>query len=206
MATIYDLLGSHIGCHIQVSYRRRRCLDPECLGPRPTSRRPTRKNHRIIIETTFETCTSRRKREIQFKTFKTLVYLFHYSLLRLALKEGKKKLLFRDNFYKMNANNFFRDRKWYEGFFSERCVPSQASRWCRLHNEFPELVAATQPDAGPFTITEIGCGTEPISLKSCEQSFIFLKVLGILYFLCSLPTGIRIYVCSLTTIHHMQSS
>jgi len=39
----------------------------------------------------------------------------------------------------MNANNFFRDRKW-------------------LHNEFPELVAATQPDAGPFTITEIGCG------------------------------------------------
>ncbi|KAF8806849.1 methyltransferase [Phlegmacium glaucopus] len=44
-----------------------------------------------------------------------------------------------DNFYKMNANNFFRNRKW-------------------LHNEFPELVAATQPEAGPFTIIEIGCG------------------------------------------------
>ena len=40
----------------------------------------------------------------------------------------------------------------------------------RLHNEFPELVAATQPDAGPFTITEIGCGTWPILLVN--KSFI----------------------------------
>jgi len=32
-----------------------------------------------------------------------------------------------DNFYKMNASNFFRNRKW-------------------LHNEFPELVDATQPE------------------------------------------------------------
>ncbi|PPR02275.1 hypothetical protein CVT26_011694 [Gymnopilus dilepis] len=45
----------------------------------------------------------------------------------------------RDNFYKMNANNFFRNRKW-------------------LHNEFPELVSATKADAGPLTIAEIGCG------------------------------------------------
>ncbi|PPQ65168.1 hypothetical protein CVT24_011031 [Panaeolus cyanescens] len=44
-----------------------------------------------------------------------------------------------DNFYKMNAGNFFRNRKW-------------------LHNEFRELVAATKPDAGPITIAEIGCG------------------------------------------------
>ncbi|KAI5122500.1 hypothetical protein M0805_001408 [Coniferiporia weirii] len=44
-----------------------------------------------------------------------------------------------DNFYKMNADNFFRNRKW-------------------LHTEFPELVAATQPDAGPVTIAELGCG------------------------------------------------
>ncbi|KJA23508.1 hypothetical protein HYPSUDRAFT_66195 [Hypholoma sublateritium FD-334 SS-4] len=44
-----------------------------------------------------------------------------------------------DNFYKTNAANFFRDRKW-------------------LHNEFPELVAATQPDAGQKTIVEVGCG------------------------------------------------
>ncbi|KAF9038573.1 S-adenosyl-L-methionine-dependent methyltransferase [Panaeolus papilionaceus] len=44
-----------------------------------------------------------------------------------------------DNFYKMNAGNFFRNRKW-------------------LHNEFRELVAATKPDAGPVTIAEIGCG------------------------------------------------
>ena len=57
----------------------------------------------------------------------------------------------------------------------ERCVPSQASRWfTRLHNEFPELVAATQPDAGPFTITEIGCGTQPIFLFAYEQIFYLL--------------------------------
>ena len=67
-------LGLLKGYHIQISDRRRRCLEPECLGPRPTSSRPTRKNHRIIIETTFETCTSGPKRDIQFKTCKTLVY------------------------------------------------------------------------------------------------------------------------------------
>ncbi|PAV20032.1 methyltransferase [Pyrrhoderma noxium] len=44
-----------------------------------------------------------------------------------------------DNFYKMNADNFFRNRKW-------------------LHTEFPELVAATQPNAGPITVAELGCG------------------------------------------------
>ncbi|EJD07467.1 methyltransferase [Fomitiporia mediterranea MF3/22] len=44
-----------------------------------------------------------------------------------------------DNFYKMNADNFFRNRKW-------------------LHTEFPELVAATHPDAGPITVAELGCG------------------------------------------------
>ncbi|KAF8517938.1 methyltransferase [Hysterangium stoloniferum] len=44
-----------------------------------------------------------------------------------------------DIFYKHNENNFFRDRKW-------------------LHLEFPELVAATQAQAGPVTILEVGCG------------------------------------------------
>ncbi|KAF9473414.1 methyltransferase [Pholiota conissans] len=44
-----------------------------------------------------------------------------------------------DNFYKANAANFFRNRKW-------------------LHNEFPELVAATRSGAGPTTILEVGCG------------------------------------------------
>ncbi|KAJ2936944.1 hypothetical protein H1R20_g133, partial [Candolleomyces eurysporus] len=44
-----------------------------------------------------------------------------------------------DNFYKMNAANFFRNRKW-------------------LHNEFPELVAGTKPGAGSFVVAEIGCG------------------------------------------------
>ncbi|EIW75247.1 methyltransferase [Coniophora puteana RWD-64-598 SS2] len=45
----------------------------------------------------------------------------------------------RDNFYKTNADNFFRDRNW-------------------LSLEFPELLAATAPDAGPQTVCEIGCG------------------------------------------------
>ncbi|GJE93230.1 S-adenosyl-L-methionine-dependent methyltransferase [Phanerochaete sordida] len=44
-----------------------------------------------------------------------------------------------DNFYKANAGNFFRNRKW-------------------LQLEFPELVRAVEPDAGPLTIAEIGCG------------------------------------------------
>ncbi|KAF9494909.1 methyltransferase [Pleurotus eryngii] len=44
-----------------------------------------------------------------------------------------------DNFYKANAGNFFRNRKW-------------------LSNEFLELIEATKPGAGPTTIVEIGCG------------------------------------------------
>ncbi|KAJ7780244.1 methyltransferase [Mycena maculata] len=44
-----------------------------------------------------------------------------------------------DNFYRMNSSNFFRDRKW-------------------LHNEFRELISAAEPDAGPMTIVEVGCG------------------------------------------------
>ena len=104
---------------LQVSNGRRRCMEPECLGSCPTSRRSTRKNHRIIIETTFETCTSGRKRKIQFKTCKTLVLfisLFYlYCDSQLKTKFLKKTPLFRDNFYKMNASNFFRDRKWYDG-------------------------------------------------------------------------------------------
>ncbi|KAF4569537.1 hypothetical protein EYR40_008514 [Pleurotus pulmonarius] len=44
-----------------------------------------------------------------------------------------------DNFYKANAGNFFRNRKW-------------------LSNEFPELIEATKPGAGLTTIVEIGCG------------------------------------------------
>jgi len=28
----------------------------------------------------------------------------------------------------------------------------------RLHNEFPELVAATKAEAGPILIAEVGCG------------------------------------------------
>ncbi|TFK21788.1 methyltransferase, partial [Coprinopsis marcescibilis] len=44
-----------------------------------------------------------------------------------------------DNFYKHNAENFFKNRKW-------------------LHNEFPELVAAMRQGAGPSIIAEIGCG------------------------------------------------
>ncbi|KAF4610696.1 hypothetical protein D9613_007109 [Agrocybe pediades] len=54
-------------------------------------------------------------------------------------KVNEKPAKHWDNFYKMNASNFFRNRKW-------------------LHNEFPELVAATKADAGPVLITEVGCG------------------------------------------------
>jgi hypothetical protein len=38
------------------------------------------------------------------------------------------------------------------------CVPIHALDASRLHNEFPELVAATQSGAGPTTIVEVGCG------------------------------------------------
>ena len=55
----------------------------------------------------------------------------------------------------------------------------KANRWFRLHNEFPELVAATQPDAGPFTIAEIGCG------KQLLFFFFFL----VNKFFISLPKG-----------------
>ncbi|KAF5318377.1 hypothetical protein D9611_013900 [Ephemerocybe angulata] len=44
-----------------------------------------------------------------------------------------------DNFYKMNASNFFKNRRW-------------------LNNEFPELIAGTKAGAGPFVVAEIGCG------------------------------------------------
>jgi tRNAThr (cytosine32-N3)-methyltransferase len=42
-------------------------------------------------------------------------------------------------FYKNNRDNFFKDRKW-------------------LRVEFPELYTATQADAGPVNILEVGCG------------------------------------------------
>ncbi|KAG6819069.1 hypothetical protein H0H93_015763 [Arthromyces matolae] len=54
-------------------------------------------------------------------------------------KYNEKPARHWDNFYKMNASNFFRNRKW-------------------LHNEFPELVNATLPEAGPKVIAELGCG------------------------------------------------
>ncbi|KAF8835980.1 methyltransferase [Paxillus ammoniavirescens] len=54
-------------------------------------------------------------------------------------KYNSKPAKYWDNFYKTNADNFFRDRKW-------------------LHLEFPELLAAAEPEAGEITICEIGCG------------------------------------------------
>lgn len=54
-------------------------------------------------------------------------------------KYNSKPAKYWDNFYKTNADNFFRDRKW-------------------LHLEFPDLLAAAQSDAGDITICEIGCG------------------------------------------------
>ncbi|EMD39099.1 hypothetical protein CERSUDRAFT_112791 [Gelatoporia subvermispora B] len=55
------------------------------------------------------------------------------------LKYNEKPAKNWDNFYKANADNFFRNRKW-------------------LHLEFPELVKATEFEAGPMTVAEIGCG------------------------------------------------
>ncbi|KAF5373355.1 hypothetical protein D9615_007360 [Tricholomella constricta] len=64
----------------------------------------------------------------------------HWFDLRLGyFKPDLTQIYRRDNFYKMNSSNFFRNRKW-------------------LHNEFPELVESTQPEAGPVTVVEIGCG------------------------------------------------
>ncbi|KAI6130187.1 S-adenosyl-L-methionine-dependent methyltransferase [Pisolithus croceorrhizus] len=54
-------------------------------------------------------------------------------------KYNAKPAKYWDNFYKANADNFFRDRKW-------------------LHLEFPDLLTAAQPNAGDVTICEIGCG------------------------------------------------
>ncbi|XP_006461752.1 hypothetical protein AGABI2DRAFT_205628 [Agaricus bisporus var. bisporus H97] len=54
-------------------------------------------------------------------------------------KYNEKPARHWDNFYKANADNFFRNRKW-------------------LHNEFYELIAATECDAGPMVIAEVGCG------------------------------------------------
>ncbi|GAA5996596.1 hypothetical protein JCM5350_006756 [Sporobolomyces pararoseus] len=44
-----------------------------------------------------------------------------------------------DTFYAHNKDNFFKERAW-------------------LQNEFPELEAVLQPDAGPKRVVEIGCG------------------------------------------------
>ncbi|KAJ3859478.1 S-adenosyl-L-methionine-dependent methyltransferase [Lentinula novae-zelandiae] len=55
------------------------------------------------------------------------------------LKLNSKPAKYWDNFYKNNEANFFKNRKW-------------------LHNEFPDLVAAEEPDAGSVKIAEFGCG------------------------------------------------
>ncbi|KAF7309563.1 Methyltransferase-like protein [Mycena indigotica] len=54
-------------------------------------------------------------------------------------KLGDRPARHWDNFYRNNSNNFFKDRKW-------------------LHNEFSELVSATESNAGPVSIVEVGCG------------------------------------------------
>ncbi|PPQ86107.1 hypothetical protein CVT25_003674 [Psilocybe cyanescens] len=68
------------------------------------------------------------------------------------IKFNKKPAKHWDNFYKMNADNFFRNRKW-------------------LHNEFPELVDATKADGGAVSITEVGCaGNSVFPLISANQN------------------------------------
>lgn len=56
-----------------------------------------------------------------------------------------------DNFYKANASNFFKNRKW-------------------LHLEFPELVAAAELSAGPRTVVEVGCGAGNAIFPLLEQN------------------------------------
>ncbi|KAH9967132.1 S-adenosyl-L-methionine-dependent methyltransferase [Russula dissimulans] len=56
-----------------------------------------------------------------------------------------------DNFYKANASNFFKNRKW-------------------LHLEFPELVASAEPSAGPRTVVEVGCGAGNAILPLLAQN------------------------------------
>ena len=54
----------------------------------------------------------------------------------------------RDNFYKANASNFFRNRKWCVLFAFSRGNPTMLTPMGndRLHLEFPELREAAQPD------------------------------------------------------------
>ena len=42
-------------------------------------------------------------------------YIYFTILIFTCIESEKKLPPFRDNFYKMNASNFFRDRKWYDG-------------------------------------------------------------------------------------------
>lgn len=62
---------------------------------------------------------------------------------KLSLEEAEsfhsKPAGYWDVFYSSHENRFFKDRKW-------------------LHLEFPELVEATQADAGAKTVLEVGCG------------------------------------------------
>lgn len=63
---------------------------------------------------------------------------------------------FRDNFYKNNANNFFRDRNWC--IQSTLHVSSRANQLTlidRLSIEFPELVATTKVDVRRITLVPV---------------------------------------------------
>ena len=55
--------------------------------------------------------------------------------------------VFRDSFYKNNANNFFRDRNWC--MRSKLCAAPRAHHFDRLSIEFPEVVATTKADVRP---------------------------------------------------------
>ena len=54
---------------------------------------------------------------------------------------------FRDNFYKNNANNFFRDRNWcIQSTLHVSSRANQLTLISRLSIEFPEVVATTKAD------------------------------------------------------------
>ncbi|KAI0079116.1 methyltransferase [Panus rudis PR-1116 ss-1] len=73
-------------------------------------------------------------------------------------KYNEKPAKFWDNFYKNNAANFFRDRKWRVRYKKPGLMKNNLTIVTRLHFEFPELTDAAEPEAGPVTIAEIGCG------------------------------------------------
>ena len=180
----------------QVLDRRRRRLVPECLGSRPSPRGPRCHHSCLACPPARSPRARRRQAEIQRQTRKALVrakfpFPPHPSRDR-SLSHNN-----RDNFYKTNASNFFKNRKWCVCFFPPSTYviagivgPIIGVVIFRLHLEFPELVAAADltvrpsitrahqkphytprhTQAGSRTVVEIGCGKSPTCSIQCPAN------------------------------------